>query len=349
MTSPGPSNGDAKRGYFLPFTLAALLTGLSGPAFAVGDGAESAGVSGARSADREEEGSAAAVRISLEGAYFYKGQFPALKIHIDREGHATNTLNVRFPEIIEATNKATGKRLKFYQDNRSPDWPVTLECEPLDRSPAWKGNARELGYTMRFDNGMVLTASAKTSGSEVLLTHTLDNATALELEAVTMWNCVQLFLAPEFKDRRMVRTAVPVEQALKTITGLCPGFSGYQESKAHLMRFLAFRKGTPHWYAVSPHVAPRPGHPEDPEQSVFFWQVEPSIDSATIATFSRDGELAVVTSSDEATMVWTNPGITCHHADASVPLCGAGATARVATRVRVTSKHSVGVQSRENR
>ena len=200
---------------------------------------------------------------------------------------------------------------------------------------------------MRFDNGMVLTASAKVTGSEVLLAHALDNSTLLELQAVTMWNCVQLFLAPEFKDQRMERTAVPVKRAFKTITDLCPGFSPYQESKAHLMRFLAFREGTPHWYAVSPHVAPHPGHPDDPEQSVFFWQVEPSIDSATIATFSRDRELAVVTSSDKAKMVWTNPGITCHHADASVPLCPPGTTARVTTRVRVTSKYSAEVQDRE--
>lgn len=352
MTSPKPSGTDAERGRRLLVALAALLAVWGGTGLAAGEPAESAEVNGPRTAHQEEQTSAAAVEISLEGAYFYKGQFPALKIHIDSEGHPTNTLHVRFPEIIEATDKATGKRLKFYQDNRSPDWPVTLQCEPLDPSPPWKKDARELGYTMRFDNGMVLTASAKVTGCEVLLTHALENSTPLELQAVTMWNCVQLFRAPEFKDQRMERTAVPVKGAFKKITDLCPGFSPYQESKAHLMRFLAFREGTPHWYAVSPHIAPHPGHPDDPEQSVYFWQVEPSIDSAEIATFSRDRELAVVTSSDKATMVWANPGITCHHADASVPLCRPGTTARVTTRVRVTSKYSAsfetGSQSRSH-
>lgn len=80
-----------------------------------------AAVDGTRSTHQDKEGTAAAVKISLEGAYFYKGQFPALKIRIDREGHATNTLNVRFPEVIQATDIATGKRLKFYQDNRSAE------------------------------------------------------------------------------------------------------------------------------------------------------------------------------------------------------------------------------------
>ncbi|MHC4401895.1 MAG: hypothetical protein ACYTG0_19660 [Planctomycetota bacterium] len=182
------------------------------------------------------------------------------------------------------------------------------------------------------------------TGNEVLLTHALDNSTPLKLQAVTMWNCVRLFRAPEFKDQHMERTAVPVKRAFKTITDLCPGFSPYPESKAHLMRFLAFREDTPHWYAVSPHIAPHPGHPDDPEQAIVFWQVEPSIDSATIATFSRDRELAVVTSSDKAKMVWTNPRITCHHADASVPFCRPGTTARVTTRIRVGSTNSTEFQ-----
>ncbi|MHC4401894.1 MAG: hypothetical protein ACYTG0_19655 [Planctomycetota bacterium] len=60
--------------------MAALLMDLSGTTFAVGDGVAGTAVNGAGDTHQEEEGSAAAVEISLEGAYFYKGQFPALKI-----------------------------------------------------------------------------------------------------------------------------------------------------------------------------------------------------------------------------------------------------------------------------
>jgi len=272
-------------------------------------------------------------QIALEGSYFQGKEFPALRIHFTLEGRATNTLVVRFPEVIEATDADSGKVLKFYQDNRMPEWPVDLECEPTDRSPAWEGDATALGYAMHFDNGMVLKSRARVEGATVVLTHALENKTSLGLRDLKMWNCVQLIQAPDFADPLMERTSVLVDGRRQLMAGLCPGFEPYPKAKAVQQRFQAHTRGTPRWFTATRTELPHPGFPDDPDQAVVFWQVDPSIDRAVIATPSLDGDWMIATSGDGAKGVWTNPGISCHHADPTAPSCPAGGSAAVTVKV----------------
>jgi len=273
-----------------------------------------------------------AVDIRLEGSG-PEARFPRLAIHFTREGHEQQTLNVRFPEGIAATDPASGKGLSFYVDVRSPDWPATLECEPVDLPVTWEGGPKALGYTMRLDNGMVLKSSAKVDGPSVIFSHVLENTTPLDLRGVKIVTCVQLQLAPDFADFLMERTGVPVGGRFRLLRDITPGFEPYSRSDAVRQRFLAFREGAQRWFVGTKHVSPHPGHPDDPDQTITFWQAEPAIDNATIATVSRTGDMHIATSCRAASSVWTNPGISCHHADATVASCPPGGAAELTVRV----------------
>lgn len=282
----------------------------------------------------DESGELAEATLTLEGGYFWQEKFPALRIHFKREDRPVDTLVVRFPEMIEARDAASGKTLKFYQDNRMPEWPVDLECEPLDAAPKWEGNETELGYTMRFDNGMLLHSTARVDGDALRLTHSLENATRRNLQNVRMWNCVQLITTPGFADRQMERTSVPIQGKRTLMRSQCPGSPPYTDEQAAYHRFLAYTKGAPRWFQESPSIHPHPGIPDDPEKATVFEQVTPDIDRPTISTTSRDGRWIIQTSARETQTVWSNPGITCHHSDEVVPACAPGKKARVHTTVR---------------
>jgi len=275
-----------------------------------------------------------AFSISLEASSFgLQGRFPSLLIHIKRDGHNEGSVSVRFPEMIEAWDTASNKSLKFYQDNRDPAWPVDLECEPLNLPVTWQGDEKKLGYTMQLDNEMILTSEARVAGSEVFLSHKLYNGSGIDLEGLKMWNCVQLVSVPNLNDPLMERTALKVDGKFKLFRDTIPGFTPHQKSKAALRRFSAYMKGCGHRHEENPFIAPHPGFPDDPNQSIYFWQAEPTIDAAVIATVSKDNSWGAVTFSDEADNIWTNPGISCHHSDPSIASCPAGSTVVISNQL----------------
>jgi len=279
----------------------------------------------------EKEG---AFLIGLEASTFgLQGRFPSLLIHIKRDGHDEGSVLVRFPEMIEAWSPSAGKLLKFYQDNRDPAWPVDLECEPLNLPVDWQGDEKELTYTMQFDNKMTLTSQARVVGSEVFLSHTLYNGSGIDLEGLKMWNCVQLVQVPNLNDPLMERTALKVDGKFKLFRDTTPGFTPHQKSGAALRRFSAYMKGCARRHEENPFIAPHPGFPDDPSQSIYFWQAEPTIDAAVIATVSNDNSWGVATFSDKADNIWTNPGISCHHSDPSIASCPAGSTVVISNQL----------------
>jgi hypothetical protein len=270
--------------------------------------------------------------IRLEGTQNAE-QFPVLLIHVGAGGREPQPIRVRFPEIIQARVPGKDQPLKLYQDNRSPEWPVVLDCQPIDRPVTWKGSGASLGYEMRFDNGMLLQARARIERGSVTLGYSLENRTDLHLLDLCIWNCIQLLPHDELNDPLMERTFVQVDDTFKSMRALVPDFEPYAPAKAAQQRFLAFLPTTPRPFEDNPFIAPHPGHPDDPELAISFWQVAPPIDATIIATTSRDKTWTLVTRASGAPGVWTNPGISCHHADPILPRCGAGETGTVTATV----------------
>ncbi len=254
------------------------------------------------------------VAIRLEGTENAQ-HFPLLKIHLQRNGQDAGYVNVRFPEAIQATDTARRQVLKFYQDVWSPEWPAHLACEPVDLPVRWDTTDGRVAYTMQLDNGMVLHASATVTGAVVTLRYDLENHTPLTLEEVGIWNCIQMQLAPPLDDPLMDRTYCWTDRGFQLMRSLVPGFRPYTRDQAVNRRFSAYLPGIPKPYPENPYIVPHPGHPDDPDQRIWFWTVTNPIPRAAIATVSKDGTWAALTQGKGARGVWTNPGISCHHAD----------------------------------
>jgi len=276
--------------------------------------------------------------ITLEPAVF-DNKFPALYVHIMRDGKDEGKLHIRFPEIIEAWNDKEKKSLKFYQDNRYPAWPLSLECEPLELPVKWQGDSKSQSYVMKFDNGMTLTSSAKVDGNKVELSHKLFNATDKELKHLKMWNCMMMPGIPNLADFDVERTSVKISDEKELFTEQIPeskSIIGTIKPERH--RFNAYCDASQRAYNENPHIGKHPGLPDDLNETIYYWECPDSIDEPVISTVSKDGSWGMATQSDNAPSVWTNPGIPCHHSDPTYPLCKAGETAEIKNEIEFFGK-----------
>lgn len=273
------------------------------------------------------------MELRLEGTETGQG-FPSLKIHLTREGESAGFLRVRFPEGIDASRAADGKHLKFYQDVRSPAWPAKLEAEPLGLPVEWKGDDQDASYVMKLDNGMVLRARAHIEDLAVRLSYELENQTDVDLGSLIIWSCVQLSPSPPLADFLMERTGVLVDGRFRLFRDLILGFSPYAREQAEYQRFAGYPEGrvpnTP-----NPDAKPHPGFPDDRTKDNYFRYAPQPIEAEAIATLSRDGTWAVATVGRGAHSVWTNPGISCQHADPAGRPCKPGATIDATNSIHV--------------
>ena len=264
----------------------------------------------------------APIELALEGI-INQWNYPALKIHIKRNGRKAGHLLVRMPEAIDARDKGSGRAMKFYQDTRDPAWRAKLECEPLDLPVTWTGTDKDLRHTIALDNGMVLRSRARVLPSTVRISYQLANNTAYDLQDVVIWSCIQLRPAPHLRDPLLRRTAVAVGGKFRLMRDLIPGFEPYGDRDADRQRFTAYAAGVPR-PKQNPQVLPHPGFKDDPDKTISFWHVPQAVDVEVIATVARDGTWSVATYGAGASRVWTNPVISCQHADQVIPTCPTG-------------------------
>ncbi|HJN15733.1 MAG TPA: hypothetical protein QGH10_09595 [Armatimonadota bacterium] len=251
--------------------------------------------------------------VKLEGTA--TGQdFPALLIHLARDGEDCGHLRIRFPEGIDANLAGTREHLKFYQDLRSPAWPAKLETEPTNLPVDWAGDDQSVSYEMTFDNGMVLKAKATVDGATVTLSYELLNATDIDLSSCQIWSCNIATFCPPIADHLLERTGIMVDGSFRLFRDLVPTFKPWDRPDAEYQRFGGYPEGTiPK--TENPMVHPHPGFPDDPTKSNYFYHATKPFDFGVIATTSIDGTWAVATIGEGVNAVWTNPGISCQHAD----------------------------------
>ena len=281
----------------------------------------------------QDERSPSVMELKLEGTQTHQG-FPSLKVHLIRHGEDAGFLRVRFPEGIDASRAGDGRHLKFYQDVRSPAWPAKLEAEPAGLPVEWTGDEQDTGYVMKLDNGMVLRARARVEESRVVLSYQLENGTDVDLANVIIWSCIQLMQSPPLADFLMERTGVLVEGEFRLFRDLIPAFTPYSREQAEYQRFAGYRAGgVPR--GPNPDAKPHPGFPDDRTKDNHFWYAPQPIEAEAIATLAQDGTWAVATAGERVPSVWTNPGISCQHADPAGVPCRPGATIRVTNSIHV--------------
>lgn len=273
------------------------------------------------------------VSVRLAGSSNQQG-FPVLDIHVARQDQNLGAIHVRFPETIEARQATNNRQLKFYQDIRSPEWPAQLECEPI-LPVQWSGDESHQSYTMALDNGMKLEARADFVKDRVELSYTLKNDTTIPLRDIRIWSCIQFQSIPELADPLMERTSILLEDRFVLLREQIPTFQAYPKEAATNHRFSGYMTGVKPPWKENPTILPHPGHPNDMAKAIYFWYVPKPIARPVIATTSRSGAWTVCTIAPDAPGVWTNPGISCHHADPVVDACEPGESVTVKNQLRL--------------
>jgi hypothetical protein len=264
--------------------------------------------------------------IRLQGSQ--NGQnFPVLLIHLKRAEFDAGHVRVRFPEGIDAW-RSDGSHTRFYQDVRSPIWPAQLAMEPVGLPVSWTGGEKDIGFEMSFNNGMKLHSRAKVEGSSVVLSHEMRNGTETEFTQSKIWSCVQLVPSPPVSDLLMERTGVLVEGEFRFFRDLVPDFRSYAKEQAVNQRFTGYAKGNLPT-GPNPRINPHPGLPDDRTKDISFWHSQKPIDCGAIATVSTDGEWSVAAIGEGAPSAWSNPGISCLHADPNGGRWKPGETLRI--------------------
>jgi hypothetical protein len=130
----------------------------------------------------------------------------------------------------------------------------------------------------------------------------------------------------------MERTGVLVAGEFRLFRDLVPGFQSYPKEQAVNQRFTGYAKGNlPN--GPNPRISPHPGLPDDRTKDVYFWHSRKPIECAAIATVSTDGEWSVAAVGAGAPSAWSNPGISCLHADPNGGRWKPGETLRITNSI----------------
>lgn len=282
-------------------------------------------------------GSTPRPRPELPGARLETGVnaqgFPLLRLQLEQYKRAIGSIEIRVPEAIEAWPKGQEASVLLYRDLRSPEWPAVLAAQPVSLPVHWETSPAGPVFTLPLDNGCRLTARAIWQAPRLSIDYTFLNGTPQPMSRIQAVTCVQLQGVSGLRDPTAQRTAVPAGGNGQYLYKLIPGFAPFPAEKADFQRLMAFTRETARLYSDNPHTVPHPGYPQDPEKVIHFWQTEAAIDHPAIMEVASDQLWGVRVSSPQATCVWSNPGVTCLHADPFSGETAPGQETRLAVEV----------------
>jgi hypothetical protein len=161
-------------------------------------------------------------------------------------------------------------------------------------------------------DGVQLTARATLDTEGVRWTYEIANASHTaydEIQAVTD----PRMRDPRFRDVRLERTYVHHPDGFDLLASETPA-----RLTMPLDRWLPNRYRVPYrWPIDSARVAPQP-------DGITWYNKSRAVDEPLVATRSTDGAWIIATFSHDAGNVWTNPDLTCQHADPAAPLAAHG-------------------------
>lgn len=261
--------------------------------------------------------------------------FPLLRLQLEQYKHAIGSIEIRVPEAIEAWPKGQEASVLVYQDLRSPEWPAVLAAQPVSLPARWETSPAGSVFTLPLDNGCRLTAKAVWQAPRLSIEYTFLNGMPQPLSRIQAVTCVQLQGVSGLRDLKAQRTAVPLEGSGQYLYKLIPGFAPFPAEKADFQRLMAFTQASARLYSDNPHTAPHPGYPQDPGKVIHYWQTEALIDHPAIMEVASDQLWGVRVSSPQARCVWSNPGVTCLHADPVSGETAPGQETRLALEVEL--------------
>ena len=229
---------------------------------------------------------------------------PALKLLLPGQPESDPGILVLFPEHVTGTPQGSTEPKHLY-----------LSATRLPGSaPRWERHGSTLAYTLQLDGGVTMTASATLEEDGVRyryqFTSTSDQGYD-KIQAVTDPRMITALL----HDVRLERTWVHHAEGFDLLASETPA-----RLTMALDQWLPNRYRVPYsWPIDRDRVAQQP-------DGVTWYNKSRAVDEPFLATVSTDGKWIMATFAHDPGNVWTNPELTCQHADPQVSL-PAGKTA----------------------
>lgn len=232
--------------------------------------------------------------------------FPALKIIVPGLSPSDPGVLVIFPEHVTARQHGRNDAEHLY----------LFRTGPQGRRPQWQRFSQSLAYEMDLSGGVRMMARATLEADGVRYHYDFINRSKVDYDVVQAVTDPRM-ISPYFHDVRLERTFVHHSNGFELLAS---------ETAARLT--LPLKEWLPNRYRASYTWPVEAKRVEKKEEGITWYNKSRPVDEPLIATKSTDGKWIMATFTHDSGNVWSNPELTCQHADPSTSL-PAGGTASV--------------------
>ena len=245
--------------------------------------------------------------------------FPALRILLPGQIESCRGIEVEFPEHVWGRHRTTNEIERLYL--RYPGSEEQAGQAPPEYQ--WRVDGEVVSYEMNLRETVTMKAEARLESDGVRFVYEFTNLSDngyQELQAVT---CVQL--RSVFSDLYLERTYVYHDWGFDLLASETP-----LRLRMPRDEWLPCRYLVPYTWPVKPEGE----RVEVREDGATIYHKSRRVAAPLLATVSRDGGWLAATYTERSGNIWSNPELTCHHADPSVEL-GPRETKRVELKTYV--------------
>lgn len=174
--------------------------------------------------------------------------------------------------------------------------------------PNWVRVGNSLQYERDLSSGIHFLARVSLQPDGVLFHYEFGNGSDFDFESVQAITDPRM-LSPLFHDVRLERTYVHE-----------PGGFVLLASDMPERVTMPLNKWLPNRYRISYSLSVEKARAQKQPDGITFFNAERRADEPVLATISTDGQWIMATFSRKPGNLWTNPDLTCQHADPEIPL-----------------------------
>lgn len=230
------------------------------------------------------------------------GSAPALRILLPGQPDSDPGIVIILPEHVTARARGSAEARHLYLSANASG------------ATAWRRSGTALEYTRTLDEGVVMTARATLEPDGTRYEYEFRNTGA------TDWETIQAVTDPRMEtpvlhDVRLERTYIHRDGRFELLAVETPA-----RTTEPLAQWLPNRYRAPYSWPIESRRM------EKQDDGLTWYNTSFRVDEPFLATVSTDGKWVMATFAYDPGNVWTNPELTCQHADASTAL-PRGATA----------------------
>jgi len=221
---------------------------------------------------------------------------PALWLSIPGEPNGQNAVLILFPEHVTVRKHGSNEAEHIYL------WRAGNAGTP----PNWMLTGNGLKYEMEFERDIHFIARALLENDGVVLHYEFINASDTDYDSVQAITDPRM-LSPMLHDVRLERTYVHGANGFRLLASDMP-----ERLTMPLDRWL------PNRYRVSYSWPVDQNRVEKQADGIVFFNAAQRTDEPVLATLSTDHHWIMATFSRNPGNLWTNPDLTCQHADPEI-------------------------------